>query len=777
MTDWTRDLTAELPLGAIPFGDRTLLTGGAISDNGDGSATVATCTAWCKISDSDTAVGAFFTFVGDTSISLTDMTTNYIYLDYNDGSPQIVVATSITTHGFKQDHIHVGTIFRNGTTLHFHLANNIGIGGIGKTDMHHREETAAHRASGLVTSNTGLSLSITAGVIYEGLSRQATTVNGSTWSTWYRTNGVWTEVTGQTTVDNAQYNDTSSGLANFTSNRYGTFFVYVDIDGTHLHLVYGTGNVVINLAEEAGVPATLPNQVVNYGVLIAKIIVQQGQTTLTITYPWTTVFTSNFATDHGSLGGLSDVADHAYALLHNGTRALSGAWDMGSQALTNVNIDSGTIDGVTITQPNLNEAVALTATATELNLLDLAALTAGDLLIATGAASASWQPAGAALDYGLSFEGVVTTLTDSTHFKVSTLAGKGTGFFKPTAGMPYEIYVVEADGAAPEGQQTPVVAYTTADGTFQHAAFTTNDLEVGDIVLIIHPLLATLGTKATAAASGAVTTTDYLMAYVKQLVTLLIAQDVVIDNIHDTDLPAVKADTAAIIADTEDLQGNVDAMHDTDLPAVKGVVDALDTLTKAAGDGDLAAMKTAIDAIPTTAMRGTDNVVLAGPTKSEMDTGHGLLATEAKQDVIDGIVDAIKLITDTLISTDWKGNFNWDTSAFTTDETDISNLFSTNLAIATRRKYSVKLDLTTVEADGSFVSLYLRVKEKIDGTNYRTIDLKTILKADISATTGEAGIPIVIPATSENIQITMQMTTALAGDATIYYAVVKEHLE
>ncbi|MCH8985998.1 MAG: hypothetical protein IIB04_05225, partial [Acidobacteria bacterium] len=31
--------------------------------------------------------------------------------------------------------------------------------------------------------------------------------------------------------------------------------------------------------------------------------------------------------------------------------------------------------------------------------------------------------------------------------------------------------------------------------------------------------------------------------------------------------------------------------------------------------------------IPTTAMRGTDNVVLAGPTKTEMDTAHGLLAT------------------------------------------------------------------------------------------------------------------------------------------------------
>jgi len=127
-------------------------------------------------------------------------------------------------------------------------------------------------------------------------------------------------------------------------------------------------------------------------------------------------------------------------------------------------------------------------------------------------------------------------------------------------------------------------------------------------------------------------------------------------------------------------------------------------------------------------------------------------------------------------TTDWKGSFNWDTSAYTTVEQDISALFSTNLAEVTRRKYSVKLDLTAVEADASFVSLYLAVKEKIEGTNYRAIDRKTILKADIAAS-AEPGIPIDIPATSENIQITMQMSVALAGDAAIYYAVVKEHLE
>ncbi|MBA7609783.1 hypothetical protein ES703_16977 [subsurface metagenome] len=129
-----------------------------------------------------------------------------------------------------------------------------------------------------------------------------------------------------------------------------------------------------------------------------------------------------------------------------------------------------------------------------------------------------------------------------------------------------------------------------------------------------------------------------------------------------------------------------------------------------------------------------------------------------------------------LESSDWKGSFNWDTSAWTTLLVDISAQFSTNLALTVRREYSVKLDLINVEEDGSFDELYLSVQEKIDGVNYRAIDRKTITKAQIAAN-AEPGIPIIIPATSENVRITMQMKTALAGDATIYYSVVRKHLE
>ena len=322
------------------FGDRTLLSGGGITDNSNGTATVASGTAWAKATDSDTAVGKFFDFSADNSVNLTDLVTNYLYLDYNGGTPQIVVSTSIATHIFKQDHIHIATIFRNGTTLHFHEEDAIGIGRVNIVDSRLLEMHDADRATGLVTTDGGsLALSITAGVIYEGLNRHTTSVDGSTWSTWYYDGDLgtpaWVEVTSQSTIDNANYNDVATGLANLTANKYAVHWVYVDIDGANLFIIYGQGDYTINQAEEAGVPASLPDIAVHYGVLIAKVVVQQGQTSLEILYPWTTTFHSSLATDHGSLAGLAD-DDHTQYLkdiVEDTTPQLGGALDMNEKSI------------------------------------------------------------------------------------------------------------------------------------------------------------------------------------------------------------------------------------------------------------------------------------------------------------------------------------------------------------------------------------------------------------------------------------------------------------
>jgi hypothetical protein len=363
------------------FGNRTPLSGGAVTDNGDGTAAVASLTAWCKISDSETATSVFFDFAGGNTPALTDLTINYVFLDYNAGTPQLVVATSILTYGFQHDHVPIATIYRDGTTLHIAQQDAFGIASANRVYIHLYEHHGVHRVSGMVTTSTGTrNLDITAGVLYEGLSRHTTspftTPNSGTadateanklhdadggfastdvgkriknttdttyanvtafvdsgeltldadifesgetydldiFSYWYYDGDLgtpaWVEVTGSTAISNTQYNDIATGLANLTANRYGVHWVYLDIDGSHLHIVYGQGDYTAAQAEEATLPSSLPNIVKDYCVLLAKIICQQGTDVLTISYPWTSVFTTSLATDHGSLAGLGD-DDHA----------------------------------------------------------------------------------------------------------------------------------------------------------------------------------------------------------------------------------------------------------------------------------------------------------------------------------------------------------------------------------------------------------------------------------------------------------------------------------
>ena len=114
---------------------------------------------------------------------------------------------------------------------------------------------------------------------------------------------------------------------------------------------------------------------------------------------------------------------------------------------------------------------------------------------------------------------------------------------------------------------------------------------------------------------------------------------------------------------------------------------------------------------------------------------------------------------------------------YTTNETDISSLFTTDLTGTTRRKYTVYLDLTGPAGDAAaWTTCTIKVKLKIDGTNYRTIDKKVLAKTDVAAA-AEPGISIDIPPVAQDVQITIQFNVALNSDQTIYYHYVKEVME
>ena len=138
----------------------------------------------------------------------------------------------------------------------------------------------------------------------------------------------------------------------------------------------------------------------------------------------------------------------------------------------------------------------------------------------------------------LAYYGEVTTANSTSNFKILGLAGKGVNQFNEK----YYCQVIEADGAAPEGEIQKVSAYTTADGDFTVAAFTAAP-DVGDQVLIIHESLVLMFSHADATFANVAD--DSLYAH-------LCAVDGTIGDYDDNtmSLEALNIDTDAIIVGT-----------------------------------------------------------------------------------------------------------------------------------------------------------------------------------------------------------------------------------
>lgn len=366
-------------------GDSGLLSGGEISDDADGTITIAPMTGLIYTTASPTGTLAFFDLAQDTTVGLTDNALNYIYAQYNSGTPRYQ-ATVNESDISGTDEFVVGIVWREGTDLH--IAN------VGKHIERFNQQVYRHsfyldglqRMWGLVTTENGTrQLDVAVGALSWALHEIGVAAKtAGSFKLWYN-DGAWQEGSAITTIPNTQYNDYGTGLATLTANRYGTYWIYLVTDGD-MYGVYGVGNNTLAQAQAEGAPGNLPPELANIGVLIAKIIVQKSAANFySITLPWIGNVASSSATDHGGLAGLSDIADHLYALLIDGTRPLTGDWDAGAFTIKcdtlqatdgnglRLSDDSDTLgvfveDGGLVTQPN-QSAFSVYPSAVQANLV------------------------------------------------------------------------------------------------------------------------------------------------------------------------------------------------------------------------------------------------------------------------------------------------------------------------------------------------------------------------------------------------------------------------
>jgi hypothetical protein len=311
-------------------------TGGGITDDTDGTITVAAGTGLIRATDSDVAELLFTDWAAEAgaNVALADNDMSYIYVEYNAGSPQVVA--TITERTDLNTNILLGTVYRIGTTLHITSSSVINVVDHAAKMIERAKEVAPYaRVSGGATSETGTrNIAVSAGTWWHGLTRFTTAAIDTSVAdtfTYYYDDGVsgFTAVASSTQIDNTQYDDGSGTLATLGNGKYGTHWVYKGQDGD-TYVVYGTTNGTLAVANAAGAPASLPPHFAeDHARLVAKIIILKSAATFTsIETAWNGDLGLATATDHGDLTGLAD-DDHTQYALSAGGRAYTGTHDFG----------------------------------------------------------------------------------------------------------------------------------------------------------------------------------------------------------------------------------------------------------------------------------------------------------------------------------------------------------------------------------------------------------------------------------------------------------------
>ena len=291
------------------------ISGGTLTDNGDGSLSVSAGTGFIRVANNDTSTIKHFSWATNSSVALTDNATNYIYVEYNGGNPQVVASTSIPSD--KNTNVMLGLVYREGTDLHIVTAGQV-VSNFAKNVIWKDIEINGkfQRQSGIIISETGTrNFAITSGYVYAGLTKVSLPTFDSsgtdTFTYYYRDgSGGWTKVTGQTQIDNTHYDDGSGTLATLSDGswwggkNYGVHWVYEDIDGD-VFVVYGQGDYTLAEAQDAQPPTTIPTLLEDCGGLIGKIVIQKDASSFTTCQSaFTTIFTPSIVQNHNDLGNI-----------------------------------------------------------------------------------------------------------------------------------------------------------------------------------------------------------------------------------------------------------------------------------------------------------------------------------------------------------------------------------------------------------------------------------------------------------------------------------------
>lgn len=292
-------------------GSAGIFSGGVITDSGIGQIDVAATSGVIRTTNSPAGNLVTFDIAAESNIVLTDNSMNYIYIDYNSGSPIYAVTTDYNAINFNTQVI-VGRVYRSGSSLNIanigqYIADHI-LRDLYRIQYTRRLEWGSGSALGFVTATR--QPTVGAGVYFSNYTKVSTAAFDASgvdrFTYWYRNgSGGWTQVATQQNIDNANYDSGTGTLTALGNGDYGVHWVYQLTDGT-IHIQYGQATYTsIANARNSTVPSSQPPVVVGIGVLIGRIIILKNATAIYETSSaFSYTFTGTATTNHNDLANI-----------------------------------------------------------------------------------------------------------------------------------------------------------------------------------------------------------------------------------------------------------------------------------------------------------------------------------------------------------------------------------------------------------------------------------------------------------------------------------------
>ncbi|NPV12870.1 MAG: hypothetical protein HPY57_13950 [Ignavibacteria bacterium] len=309
----------------------TSINGFDLTDNGDGTINIGYGSAVMRMQDLETSelIGTYFS--GQTNISLTNNTTNYIYISYSGGTLHLVVDTDIVDEiGLSKLPIYfINRVDNNLDIVDMRFYGRNYITKNAKKDFFlygYEHQPGGSVISDNTTVQGQVKFNVSNGTFFVAsnqINHDNFDSDTDTFTYIYGSGGTYTKITGSTILDYSHW-DNSGVLSSATLNYYTVHYLYVILDYrtgfTNYAIVYGRGEYdSLESAKSAPVLTTdLSPEVGLYstGRFIGKLITKNesgGPTSIAdIQSPFTTILTSSVATTHNTLSGLQGGMSNQY---------------------------------------------------------------------------------------------------------------------------------------------------------------------------------------------------------------------------------------------------------------------------------------------------------------------------------------------------------------------------------------------------------------------------------------------------------------------------------